>query len=51
MIAMRPDEIEYRNQQKLVRIYGEDYLKAKGLWDDFLEFAKKEKAKETSGDG
>ena len=46
MIAMRPDEIEVRRRHKLVVMYGEDFLKSKGLWEEFLSYATQKREKE-----
>ena len=46
MIAMQPSEIEARKQHKLASMYSEGFLKSKGLWEEFLDYATEKKNKE-----
>lgn len=39
------EEAKAKAQHRLAVKYGEEFIKLKGLWDEFLEYATKEEAK------
>ena len=52
MIQLLPDEIVALKYHRLVVNYGEDFIKEKGLKEEFLRYAQeKEKEKEVDRDG